>query len=109
MHLGYSWTPDETTAGARAATTASIEVAHRQSDRINDVILAGLKDMCSAERLVTTSFGQCLFNVEALTYVFPTINPSFESLDAFVTRNLNANLDAQYSRGGQLARSVDFR
>ena len=32
MHLGYSWTLDETTAGVRRATTVGIKVAHRQLD-----------------------------------------------------------------------------
>ena len=78
----------------------------------NDVILAGLEEMGSAERLVTTSFGQCLFRVEVLgyvlTYVFPTIASASESLAAFVTWNLNTSLNVQYSRGGQSAQPVDL-
>ena len=97
MHLGYSWTLDETTAGTRTATTASIEVTQSQQDG---------NERCDSGRSQGNGFGlkahydilrECFFRVDALTYVFPAIAPASESLDALVIWNLNGNLNVQYS------------
>ena len=45
MHLGYSWTLGKNTAGTSTATTASIGLHTASQLEIDDVILAGLKEM----------------------------------------------------------------